>query len=302
MMECSTWDTLKPANAKKLRKFPHWERRGTVHGAAGCASFTGEKKKMIFKKVSGLGVAVLCLFCVSLAGQQAMTREEARRELEKWRASRAPELMNDFAELGRYRDANAKLPPAAAGEKRVVFLGDSITDGWHLAESFPGKPYVNRGISGQTTPQMLIRFRPDVIALQPKAVVILAGINDMAGNTGLMSLEETEANYASMAELAHAHGIQVIFSSVLPMHNYTEQSLPYFLTHDPAQILEVNRWLKRFCAANGYFYLDYFSAMVDDKGLLKKELAEDGLHPNAAGYKIMAGLAEGAIEKVLGGK
>jgi lysophospholipase L1-like esterase len=279
MMECSTWDTLKPAKAKKLRKFPHWERRGTVHGAAGCGSFTGEKKKMIFKKVSGLGVAVLCLFCVSLAGQQAMTREEARRELEKWRASRAPELMNDFAELG-----------------------DSITDGWHLAESFPGKPYVNRGISGQTTPQMLIRFRPDVIALQPKAVVILAGINDMAGNTGLMSLEETEANYASMAELAHAHGIQVIFSSVLPMHNYTEQSLPYFLTHDPAQILEVNRWLKRFCAANGYFYLDYFSAMVDDKGLLKKELAEDGLHPNAAGYKIMAGLAEGAIEKVLGGK
>jgi len=247
-------------------------------------------------------IAVLGCLSASLWAQQAMTREEARRELEKWRASRAPELMNDFAELSRYRDANAKLPPAAAGQKRVVFLGDSITDGWHLAEWFPGKPYVNRGISGQTTPQMLIRFRPDVIALQPKAVVILAGINDMAGNTGPMSLEETEANYASMAELAHANGIQVIFSSVLPMHNYTEKSVPYFLTHDPTQIVEVNRWLKQYCAANGHFYLDYFSAMVDDKGLLKRELADDGLHPNEAGYKVMAGLAEAAIEKVLAGK
>jgi lysophospholipase L1-like esterase len=247
-------------------------------------------------------IVVLGFLCASLWAQHTMTREEARRELEQWRASRAPELMNDFAEFSRYRDANAKLSPAGAGEKRVVFLGDSITDGWHLAESFPGKPYVNRGISGQTTPQMLIRFRPDVIALQPKAVVILAGINDMAGNTGPMSLQETEANYASMAELAHANGIQVIFSSVLPMHNYTEKSLPYFLTHDPAQILEVNRWLRNYCAANDDLYLDYFSAMVDDKGLLKRELADDGLHPNEAGYKIMAGLAEAAIEKVLAGK
>jgi lysophospholipase L1-like esterase len=158
---------------------------------------------------------------------------------------------------------------------------------------------VNRGITGQTTPQMLLRFRPDVIALQPKVVVILAGTNDLAGNTGPMSLEDTEANYASMAELAHAHGIRVIFSSVLPLHNYTEQSLPYFLTHDPAQIVELNRRLKDYCAANGDMYLDYFSAMVDEKGLLKKDLAEDGLHPNAAGYKIMAGLAEAAIEKAL---
>lgn len=246
--------------------------------------------------------AVLGLLSASVAAQQKMTKADATRELSEWRISRAPELMNDFAELHRYRDANAKLPRPAAGENRVVFLGDSITDGWQLAESFPGKPYVNRGITGQTTPQMLIRFRPDVIALQPKVVVILAGTNDLAGNTGPMSLEEIEANYASMAELARAHGIRVIFSSVLPLHNYTEQSLPYFLTHDPAQIVELNRRLKGYCAANGDLYLDYFSAMVDEKGLLKKELADDGLHPNTAGYKIMAGLAEGAIEKVLAGK
>ena len=221
--------------------------------------------------------------------------------LERYRNSRISIFMNDFGERSRYRDANAALPPPAANENRVVFFGDSITDLWKLDESFPGKPYINRGISGQTTPQMLVRFREDVINLQPKVVVILAGTNDIAGNTGPMSLDQIEANYASLAELAGAHHIRVVYASVLPVHNYTPQSEELFAQRSPAKILELNRWLKNYCATNGCVYLDYFNAMVDDKGLLKKDLAEDGLHPNKAGYKIMAPLAESAITQALSG-
>ncbi len=148
---------------------------------------------------------------------------------------------------------------------------------------------------------MLIRFRQDVIELHPKVVVILAGTNDIAGNTGPMRLEDIEANYASMADLGRANNVRVVFSSVLPVHNYTPQSQNLFAQRSPEKILELNRWLKGYVAAHSdCLYLDYFSAMVDDKGLLKRELAEDGLHPNAAGYKIMAPLAETAIEKALG--
>jgi lysophospholipase L1-like esterase len=192
------------------------------------------------------------------------------------------------------------LKPPAPGEKRVVFLGDSITDNWRLAEYFPGKPYINRGISGQTTSQMLVRFQQDVVGLHPKAVVILAGTNDIAGNTGPMRLEDIEANYASLEELARANGIKVIFSSVLPVHNYTPESQGFFADRSPAKILELNGWLTGYCAAHGCIYLDYFRAMVDDKGLLKKGLAEDGLHPNQEGHKLMAPLAEEAIVKALG--
>src|SRR6202035_4664032 len=206
---------------------------------------------------------------------------------------------NDFGELARYRDANASLKPPAASENRVVFFGDSITDMWKLEDYFPGKPYVNRGISGQTTPQMLVRFHEDVIDLQPKAVVILAGTNDIAGNTGPMSLQEIEANYSSLAELARAHHIRVVFSSILPVHNYTPRSQDLFAQRSPEKILELNRWLKDYCATSGCIYLDYFSPMVDAKGLLKQDLAEDGLHPNPAGYKIMAPLADAAIQKAL---
>ena len=208
--------------------------------------------------------------------------------------------MNDFGELSRYRDANAALAPPLAGENRVVFFGDSITDMWKLPDYFPNKPYINRGIGGQTTPQMLIRFREDVIDLKPKVVVILAGTNDIAGNTGPMTLDQIEANYASLAELASAHQIKLVYSSVLPVHNYTPQSQEMYEQRSPAKILELNRWLKNYCADHGCLYLDYFSAMVDDKGLLKRDLAEDGLHPNAAGYKIMAPLAEAAIQQALG--
>ena len=208
---------------------------------------------------------------------------------------------DDYGQLGRYRAANEGLKKTAA-QNRVVFFGDSITDSWKLEQYFPGKPYVNRGIGGQTTPQMLVRFRQDVIELHPKAVVILAGTNDIAGNTGPMRTEDIEANLSTMADLAKAHHIAVIISSILPVHNYTPKSQDFFAQRPMARILEVNRWLQDYCAKSGITYLNYFSALVDDKGLLKKELADDGLHPNDAGFKIMAPLAEAAIAKAAGGK
>jgi len=220
--------------------------------------------------------------------------------LDQYRVSRIAVFTDDYGQLARYREANAALK-SSNGENRVVFFGDSITDGWHLDEYFPGKPYINRGIGGQTTPQMLVRFRQDVINLRPNVVIILAGTNDIAGNTGPMRIEDIEADYASLAELARANNIKVIYCSVLPVHNYTERSKDFFAQRSPQKILLLNNWLRSYCAisSSGCVYLDYFSAMVDDKGLLKKELADDGLHPNAAGFKIMAPLAEAAIEKAL---
>jgi lysophospholipase L1-like esterase len=220
--------------------------------------------------------------------------------LDEYRARRIAIYFDDFGQLARYRDANAALKPLGPGENRVVFFGDSITDIWHLDQYFPGKPYLNRGIGGQTTPQMLVRFRQDVIDLHPKVVVILAGTNDIAGNTGPMRLEDIEADYASLAELAEAHEVRIVFSSVLPVHNYTEKAKDFFAQRSAEKILELNRWLKNYCDGNRLVYLDYFSAMADDKGLLRKDLADDGLHPNAAGYKIMAPMAEAAIEKTVG--
>lgn len=219
--------------------------------------------------------------------------------LDHYRASRIAIFTDDFGQLARYREANTALRPAGASEKRVVFFGDSITDMWDLAGYFPGKPYINRGISGQTTPQMLVRFRQDVIDLHPKVVVILAGTNDIAGNTGPMQPEDIEANYQSLEQLARFNHIRVVFASVLPVHNYTEKSKDLFAQRSPEKILALNRWLKDYCRQLGDVYLDYFSAMVDEKGLLKRDLAEDGLHPNDAGYKIMAPLAEAAIQKTL---
>ncbi len=219
--------------------------------------------------------------------------------LDQYRASRIAVYTDDYGQLARYRDANATLKPPTAGESRAVFFGDSITDIWNIAESFPGKPYINRGIGGQTTSQMLVRFRQDVINLEPKAVVILAGTNDIAGNTGPMSNEDIEANYSNLAELARAHNIRVIFSSILPVHNYTPKAEEFFAQRPRERILSLNRWIKDYCAANDLIYLDYFSAMVDDKGLLKRDLADDGLHPNRSGYAIMAALAQKAIDKAL---
>jgi hypothetical protein len=167
----------------------------------------------------------LCTLVVSGASVPALGQQSAQAPaipstgfagLDQYRASRIAVYTDDFGQLARYRDADAALKSPAPGESRVVFFGDSITDIWHLDEYFPGKPYINRGIGGQTTPQMLVRFRQDVIELHPKLVVVLAGTNDIAGNTGPMRLEDIEANYASLAELARAHEISLIYSSVLP--------------------------------------------------------------------------------------
>ncbi len=213
--------------------------------------------------------------------------------------------LRDFANMSRYREANRTLTAPARADARIVFMGDSITDGWQQPRYggfFPGKPYVDRGISGQTTPQMLLRFRRDVIDLQPKAVVILAGTNDIAGNTGPMTNEEIHGNLASMSELAHAHNIKVVFSSVTPVSEYhvaNPRVVPQTTSRPMARIKALNEWMKSYAAAHGDVYLDYFSAMIDDKGLMKTELTEDDLHPNAKGYAVMAPLAEAAIARAL---
>jgi lysophospholipase L1-like esterase len=222
--------------------------------------------------------------------------------LDQYRASRISIYTDDFGQLARYRAADAALAPPAAGESRVVFLGDSITDYWKLPDYFPGKPYINRGIDGQTTPEMLVRFRQDVIALHPKILVVLAGTNDIAGVTGRTFNEDIEANYASMAELARAHRIRMVFASVLPVHNYTHDAEESFALRPRDRISALNKWLKEYCASNRFVYLDYFSALVDEQGMLKRALSDDGLHPTEAGYKIMASLAEKAIQKALAEK
>jgi lysophospholipase L1-like esterase len=206
-------------------------------------------------------------------------------------------LRTDWAYLERYRAENAALTPPRKGENRVVFMGNSITDGWakYFPTMFPGKPYIGRGIGGQTTPQMLVRFRQDVIALKPAVVVILAGTNDIAGNTGPSTLEMIEDNLASMAELARANGIAVVLSSVLPVYDY-----PWKPGLEPApKIVALNAWMKQYAASHGAVYLDYHSAMSDERQGMKSDLATDGVHPNEAGYRVMAPLAERAIAEAL---
>jgi lysophospholipase L1-like esterase len=215
--------------------------------------------------------------------------------------SQVTDCKTDWPNLARYHDDNSKTTPPAKGEQRVVFMGDSITDSWDnpvYGGFFPGKPYLNRGISGQTTPQMLIRFRSDVIALKPRVVLILAGTNDIAGNTGPTTIEAIEDNFKSMAELATANGIRVVLASVLPVSDYEMRDgkpLTQTLRRPPNEILALNTWLQAYARAHRHVYLDYFSAMVDANGFLKDELSNDGLHPNAQGYAVMAPLAEAAI-------
>ncbi|HYW42895.1 MAG TPA: SGNH/GDSL hydrolase family protein [Bryobacteraceae bacterium] len=209
-------------------------------------------------------------------------------------------MINDYGNTARYAADNQKVQPPAPGEDRVVFMGDSITDGWGRNNNgstfFPGKPYINRGISGQVTPQMLLRFYPDVIALKPKVVVFLAGTNDIGGNIGPMTLEATESYLMSMADMARANNIKVVLGSLLPVCDYHR---PQTQARPPEKILELNRWMKDYAAKTNAVYLDYFSATVDDKGFFKAELTGDGLHPNAAGYQVMGPLAERAIAQAL---
>jgi lysophospholipase L1-like esterase len=223
--------------------------------------------------------------------------------------ARMQSQLNDWAQLARYRAADEALPPMVDG--RVVFYGDSITDAWtqnggkfflpgapdgrSLSGGVAGKPYVNRGISGQTTPQMLVRFRQDVVDLHPDAVVILAGTNDIAGNTGPSTLVMIEDNLRSMTEIAKANGIHVILASVLPAADY-----PWRKGLDPApKIRDLNAWIKSYCAQTNITYLDYWSAMADAHGGMKPGISLDGVHPNAAGYAIMEPLAEQAIATAL---
>ena len=206
-------------------------------------------------------------------------------------------LRNDWANLERYRAANARLAPPAPGENRVVFMGNSITDSWArlFPTQFPGKPYIGRGISGQTTPQMLVRFRQDVVALKPKVVVILAGTNDIAGNTGPSTLEMIEDNLMSMVEIAKANGIRVVLSSVMPVFDYGHRP-----GLEPApKIMRLNAWMKQYAALVGAVYLDYHTPMQDERHGLPPSLSNDGLHPTEAGYRVMAPLAEAAIAEAL---
>ncbi len=203
----------------------------------------------------------------------------------------------DWPDLNRFREQNKNLGLPAKGEQRVVFMGNSITEGWPNKdpEYFDNPSYINRGIGGQTTPQMLLRFRADVIDLQPKLVIILAGTNDIAGNTGPMTLEQIRDNIISMAELAKVNGIQVIISSVLPAYDYVWRPG----LEPNIKIPKLNAMLKDYAENNGFLYLDYFTAMADDRNGLPKELAEDGVHPTKKGYMIMRNLAEDAIIKAL---
>jgi lysophospholipase L1-like esterase len=215
------------------------------------------------------------------------------------------QMNQDWPFLKRFHDEDAALPAPSAGEGRVVFMGDSITEAWmHNGEEngapgpafFPGKPYVNRGISGQTTPQMLVRFRQDVVALKPKAVVIFAGTNDVAGNTGEMTAQATEDNISSMADIAHSNGIKVVLCSILPAFDF-----PWRRGREPGpKIVALNTWIKGYAAEHGYVYVDFYSAMVDSRGGLPPNLSKDGVHPLKAGYDIMNPLVEAGIAKAIG--
>lgn len=208
-----------------------------------------------------------------------------------------PLMSQDWANLKKYEEANKKIEAPKSDEKRVVFMGNSITEGWFNMDPdfFKGKPYIGRGIGGQTTPQMLVRFRQDVIGLKPAVVVILAGTNDIAGNTGPTTLEAIMNNIASMADLAAANQIKVVLSSVLPVFDY-----PWKPGLEPAEkIATLNKMIKDYADKKGHIYLDYFSAMSDERKGLKKDLGNDGVHPNMAGYKIMEPLVEQAIAAAL---
>ena len=221
-------------------------------------------------------------------------------------AERLAQQLQDWNQLGRYHQANQQLLAGPRDPGRVVFMGDSITDGWRLDQSFPGKPYVNRGIGGQTTAQMLVRFYPDVIALQPAAVVILAGTNDIARNNGMQTLEMIQHNIMAMTQLARVHGIKVVLCALTPINDYKRRSeqqgggpLVQSRARPPADIIKLNAWLKSYAATTGAAYADYHGATADKDGYLVDADTGDGLHPNAAGYAKMAPVVATAIAQVL---
>jgi lysophospholipase L1-like esterase len=232
----------------------------------------------------------------SLREKTDMVEVYFRAQLDRREAQlREPDRDN----LSRYREANSLSGPPGANEQRVVFLGDSITDGWEVNQYFPGKSYVNRGIGGQITGQMLGRLKADVLDRKPQAMVLLGGTNDLARGVPIDAIQN---NIAMIADLAAAYDVAPVVASILPVSDYHAGTDPRFKrTPDrrPEDILAINVWLRKFCEARGYVYLDYFTAAVDEKGMLRADLADDGLHPNAEGYKIMAPLAERAIAAAL---
>ena len=205
--------------------------------------------------------------------------------------------LQDWNQLGRYYADNQRLQQLPPDLGRVVFLGDSITDGWKLDRYFPGKPYVNRGISGQTTPQMLVRVFPDVVALKPAALIVFAGTNDIAGNTGPSTIAMIEDNLQAITELAQAHVIKVILCSVTPVSDYTaRRQTPQ---RPPPDILKLNAWIREYAARANAGFADYYAALVDETGMLKDGISGDGLHPNDKGYALLVPVAEAAIAGVL---
>ena len=223
-----------------------------------------------------------------LTPEQIAARQKAQQE----------QMANDWPNLARYREANRNLPAVAEGENRVVFMGDSITELWDRdpGKFFASKGYIGRGIGGQTTPQMLVRFQQDVVALKGKVVVINGGTNDIAGNTGPSTLEMIENNLQSMAQIAAANGIKVVLASVTPAFDY-----PWKRGLEPAEkVVALNAWMKEYCSRTGCVYAAYFASMTDEKHGMKEGLARDGIHPTPAGYTIMAPIAEKAIAQALG--
>lgn len=262
---------------------------------------------------SHLRISLLAIFVLLLLGSSILFAQSAA-DVKKtatvsapqsaWEIERERLLHEDWADLGHFRRANLSLSSPAANERRVVLMGDSITEGWRgtlqpegpeMGAFFPGKPYINRGISGQTTPQMLVRFRQDVINLHPAVVVILAGTNDLAGNTGDTTLEAIEDNFADMCELARVHGIRVVLTSVLPTVEY-----PWRPDLQPApRIAALNQWLRTYAATQHHIYLDLYSPMATPEGAMRPDLTPDGVHPNRAGYEVMAQLLQPAIDQAL---
>ncbi len=249
---------------------------------------------------------VFASIALSLAGFYAYTTRHyhnipttGHTSLDKWRASRIDIYTNDFGELSRYREDNKKLAAEPDNSQRVVFFGDSIIEFWNLEDNFAGKPYVNRGIAGQSTSQMLVRFRQDVIDLHPKAALILATSNDLAGNAGKMLDDDIRSNYMAMSDMARQNGIRLVFVSMLPVHNYTPESQQFYASRPKERTDALNAWLRQFSTARGHTYVDLTPVLLDESGMLLLEYANDGLHPEAPAYALMARHLQPVIEQVL---